>query len=60
MNIQVTLEREEFEPALIELLEKALNRQVSSEDVKSIKFDYADGKVARMIAVVEPQQDTTP
>lgn len=60
MNIQVTLEREEFEPTLIELLAKALKRDISSEDVKSIKFDYADGKVSRMVAVVEPKQDANP
>lgn len=60
MNIKVTLEKEEFEPVLIELLAKALNRQISPDDVRSIDFEYADGSVARMIAVVEPTQDTNP
>ena len=60
MNIQVTLEKEEFQPVLINLISKALNRTVSEGEIKSIRFELADGLASRMIAVVEPKQDANP
>jgi hypothetical protein len=40
MNIQVTLNREEFEPLLIELLSKAVKRPLKPEDIKSMGLNF--------------------
>ncbi len=40
MHIQVTLTREEFEPVLIDLLNRSLNREIKPEQVKQIRMEY--------------------
>lgn len=55
MKIQttVTLESEEFEPLLIELLSKGLNRQITREEIKTIQIDYGRGNPAKLTATLE-------
>lgn len=56
MRIALILDKEEFEPLLIELLSKAFKRQVSPEEVKKIQFDKfenTDSTVWKMIATLE-------
>ncbi|MEX0268189.1 hypothetical protein AB3R30_03520 [Leptolyngbyaceae cyanobacterium UHCC 1019] len=55
MKIQttVTLECEEFEPVLIELLSKGLNRQITREEIKTINLNYGHGKPAQLTATLE-------
>ncbi len=60
MNIRVTLSSEEFEPVLIALLSKILNRELSNEEVTSILFESRNGTSSEMIAVIEPHQPTSP
>jgi hypothetical protein len=40
MKIQITLNREEFEPLLIELLSKAVKRPLKPEEVKSMTLNF--------------------
>lgn len=40
MNIRLSLEKEEFEPMLLELLKKALQRDVTPSEIQSISLSY--------------------
>lgn len=55
MKIQttVTLECEEFEPVLIELLSKGLNRQITREEIRTIQLNYGHGNPAILTAILD-------
>lgn len=40
MNMRFSLEKEEFEPMLLELLKKALQRDITPSEIKSISMSY--------------------
>lgn len=53
MQIQVTLTREEFEPVLIDLLNRSLNREIKPEQIKSIRLEYGEGYRPTFTAAID-------
>lgn len=56
MQIKVKLEKEEFEPVLIELLEKALKREFTQDDVVKIMFEFSEDTAYAMNATIETRK----
>lgn len=53
MKIQVTLAKEDFEPMLLELISRAMQRSIQSDDIERASFSYDPKGNCTMNVVLE-------
>lgn len=53
MQINLILSQEEFEPVIIDLLKKSLNRELNPEQIKSVNLDFVEGRPKTLTAKIE-------
>jgi len=61
MNVRLTLSKGEYESMLIDIINKAMNREVQPSEIKSVALNYNPEANSEMTVVLEiPPKDTTP
>lgn len=60
MNVQVTLSKAEYEPMLMELLSKVMERKITPAEVRSVSVSYYPDSDNEMTIVLELPKDTNP